>query len=65
MQQSSEKVHASSRGGAESGAVGAHLGGIDADLRAIIEAWPTLTETDRRAVLTIIHASRVDLERSQ
>jgi len=33
-------------GGAESGAVGAHSDGIDADLRAIIDAWPTLPEAD-------------------
>ena len=44
-------------GGAESGAVGAYSGEVDADLRAIIEAWPTLTEADRRAVLAIVGES--------
>ena len=50
----SGKIKISSQSGAESGAVGAHSGEIDADLRAINDTWPTLTEADRRAVLEII-----------
>ncbi len=65
LDESSGKSPVSARGGAKSDAIGAHAALIDADLRAIIDAWPTLPEADRRAVLAIIHASRVDLERSQ
>jgi hypothetical protein len=42
---------------------------MGADLQAIIEAWSTLTEDDRRAVLAIVGATdsagRIGPERSQ
>ena len=41
-------------GGAKSGAVGALPDSIDADLQAIIEAWPKLPEESRRVILGMI-----------
>ena len=61
MAETSEKSVVASPGAAESGAVGAQSDELDADLRAVIEAWPTLSEADRRAVLTIVgEAGRAD-----
>ena len=42
------------QGGAESGALDAHSGQIDADLRAIIEAWPNLPESTREVIVAMI-----------
>ncbi len=41
-------------GRAESGAVGAKKAPIDADLRAIIEAWPTLPPADRERLAAML-----------
>jgi hypothetical protein len=35
---------------------------IDADLRSIIDAWPTLSEADRKAVLAIVRAAAAKAE---
>ena len=53
-QQSSGKDDVSEQSGAKSGAVGTHSGGFDADLRAIIETWPTLSESIRAEILAIV-----------
>jgi len=54
------KTRKPSSGGAESGAVGAHSGGIDADLRAIIDAWPMLSESTKAEILAIVtHSTSV------
>ena len=47
------KTGISQRGGAESGAVDDL---INADLRAIIEAWPTLTESTKAGIVAMIKA---------
>ena len=45
------------QGGAESGAVGAQSTLVDADLRAIIEAWPELPDAVKAGILAMIHAA--------
>jgi len=50
----SGKTAISARGGAESDAIGAPGDAIDADLRAIIEAWPGLPKPKRRKVLAMV-----------
>ena len=57
--ESSGKTHVSTRGGAESGAVGAHSGEIDADLWAIIEVWPTLSKSTKAEILAIVGESGI------
>ena len=48
------------KGAAKSGAVGAHSGEIDADLRAIIDAWPMLSESTKAEILAIVtHSTSV------
>jgi len=44
-------------GGAESGAVGAAEAPVDAELRAVVKAWPTLSEAARARILAIIEAA--------
>jgi hypothetical protein len=41
-------------GSAQSGAVGAGFPPIDPDLAKVVQAWPTLPELVRRAVLALI-----------
>jgi len=41
---------------AESGAVGAQNSDIEADLQRVVDAWPQLTDADRRRILDIIRA---------
>jgi len=56
----SGKPHSPVESSAESGAVGAHLVPIDADLRAIIDAWPTLSESTKAEIRAIVtHSSSV------
>jgi len=43
--------------GAESGALGADLPLIDADLQAIVDAWPALPEAVRAGILAMIEAT--------
>ena len=52
--ETSGKSVVASPGAAESGAVGAHFAPIDADLRAIIDAWPTLSESTKAEILLIV-----------
>jgi len=48
------------QGAAKSGAVGAHSAPIDADLRAIIDAWPMLLESTKAEILAIVtHSTSV------
>jgi hypothetical protein len=44
-------------GGAESGAVGADSGHFDADLKTIIDVWPTLPEDTLQAILGLVRGS--------
>ena len=44
-------------GAAESGAVGADSPPITADLAEVIEAWPTLPEAARAAILAMVRAA--------
>lgn len=44
----------SEKGGAESGAVGQDLGAFDADLAAVVTAWPNLTAGARAAILDVV-----------
>jgi len=50
----SGKSVVASPGAAECGAVGAHSGKIDADLRTIIDTWPTLSESTKEEILAIV-----------
>ena len=50
------KTSNSKASGAESGAVVDEIGSIDPDLLRISEAWPTLPEHLRKAVLAIVQA---------
>jgi len=43
--------------GAQCGALGT-LSNNDADLAALLQAWPSLTDSDRRAIMAIIEAAR-------
>ncbi len=45
-------------GGAKCGAFGAILGAIDADPQAVVDAWPGLSNSDRRAVMAIVERSK-------
>ena len=47
------------KGGALSGAKKASFGDFDADLRKVIEAWPTLPEAVRQDILAMVEASQV------
>ncbi len=44
--------------GAESGAVGAGNGPIDADLTRLIEAWPAMTKRTKQAVLGLLGTAK-------
>jgi hypothetical protein len=46
-------------GGAESGAVDADSDPIDADLAAVVRAWPTMPEQVRRAILALTEVPEV------
>jgi len=52
----------SSQSGAESGALGARKPAFDAladpDLARLIEAWPTLPDAIRRAIVAMVEASK-------
>ena len=54
---SSGKTPFSESGGAESGAVGAENGPIDADLRSVINAWPDLPEAVKAAVSRLVETA--------
>jgi len=56
--ESSGKTANLQSGGAESGALGAHSTPIDADLQAIIEAWPKLNESTKAGILASVRANR-------
>ena len=53
----SKETAISSRGGAESGAPPADLPASDPDLRLVVEAWPTLPEPMRAAILAIVRTA--------
>ena len=48
----------SNEGGAESGAVGAENGPIDADLATLIQVWPELPDLTKRAILDAVRTAR-------
>lgn len=50
------EIRISEKGGAESGAVSSKTAPIDPDLARIIDAWPTLPETTRVAIVRAIQA---------
>jgi hypothetical protein len=60
----SEKGVVSSQGAAESGAVAARNLEMDADLAAIITAWPTLSKVTRRVIIRLIEADWVEKDDS-
>ena len=47
-------AHTTEAGGAPGGAFGQISCEIDADLQAVIDAWPGLSKADRQAVLKIV-----------
>lgn len=53
-----EKTGVYNSSGAESGAVGDEIGKIDPDLRRVTEAWPTLPNDLRKAILAIVEAAK-------
>ena len=53
------KLNALAGGGAESGALDARNGPIDADLSRVIDAWPRLSDDERRAVVGIVERAKV------
>jgi hypothetical protein len=54
-----EKTPDLNQGGAECGAVGALSDPIDADLRAIIDAWPALPEAVKSDILAMVKAAGI------
>ena len=55
--ESSGETGITPKGGAESGAVGAGNGPGDPQLRAVIEAWPVLSESTKSDILEMIRAA--------
>jgi hypothetical protein len=51
---SPQKTLCLTQGGAESGADLPETGDFDADLARVVNAWPTLTEATRRAMLALL-----------
>lgn len=47
----------SESGGANSGALGARGGAIAPELRAIIDAWPTLPEAIKAGILALVRTA--------
>ena len=43
---------------AESGAVGARNGADDAELRVVLDAWPTLPATVKASIVAMVKAAR-------
>ncbi len=62
--ETSEKIDFLSQGAAESGAVAARNLEMDADLRTIITAWPTLSKVARRVIIRLIEADWVEKDDS-
>ena len=54
---SSQKTDVSPIGGAESGAVGAQSASFDADLRHIIEHWPSLPDDVKAGIVAMVRAA--------
>ena len=54
---SSEKIEGSNSGGAKSGVIHAPFPPDDPRLRAIIDAWPTLPESVREAIMAMVSGS--------
>jgi len=52
-----QKTAISAEGGAESGAVGAAEAPVDAELAAVVEAWPDLPGAARARILAIIETA--------
>ena len=50
--------HIDQRGAAKSGALGAADGGIDAELRVVISAWPELPAALKSGILAIVRVGR-------
>jgi hypothetical protein len=55
--QPSKKARLFATAGAESGAVGAAFGHFDADLLAVIEAWPSLPEKVKADILALVKSA--------
>lgn len=55
-QEDSGNTALSEAGGAQSGAVGAQGGEIDADLAFVAQHWPALDDDAKQAVLAIVSA---------
>jgi len=58
--QNTEKSAISENGGAESGAFSVESSSLEPNLQQIIDAWPTLPEAFRGAIMAMIAAARTD-----
>ncbi len=47
----------SKTGGAESGAVGAQHGPVDAELAQVVEVWPKLPRVVKAGIMTMVRAT--------
>ena len=52
--QTSGKTTLSELGGTESGTLGAQLALDDADLRVVVDAWPSLSDATKKAILAMV-----------
>jgi hypothetical protein len=58
-QESAGNSTGSDQSGAESGALGTGNGPIDAELAAVIEAWPSLPDAIKAGILAMVKAASV------
>jgi hypothetical protein len=56
-QETPGKTALSATGGTESGTLAAQLALSDADLQVVIDAWPSMSESTKQAILALIQAS--------
>ena len=56
-QDSTGKTAGDAKSGAESGALGSEIDVVDPDLAEVVRAWPTLPETVRASVVTMVRAA--------
>jgi hypothetical protein len=55
--QTSGKTALSQTGDTESGTLAAQLAQYDADLQVVIDAWPSMSESTKQAILELIQLS--------
>jgi hypothetical protein len=61
--QTSGKTALSQTGSTESGTLAAQLAQYDADLQVVIDAWPSLSESTKQAILAMVHQCALSDER--